>query len=748
MTHVDTPEEGRAAATHSKPESGTLFFATCPLGVADLLAAELRQCGAVRTRELRFGVEFAGELETAYRACLWSRTANRILLPLGRVDASTAARFYDGVKALDWSVHLGTQTTFAVDFTGASAGIIHTQFGALKTKDAIVDQFRALCGERPSIDVERPAVRVNVHAHRDQATISIDLSGESLHRRGYRARGVAAPLKENLAAALLLRSGWPAIAAEGGALIDPLCGSGTLLIEAAWIAARIAPGRRRDYFGFLGWKRHDGALWRRLLQEADALSTGTGAAQHPSTLIRGYDRDPGAIRAALENIGRAGLTGRVHVERRELQELGKENAATGLLICNPPYGERIGAADELQHLYGVLGSKLREHFVGWRAAVFTGNPPLARGIGLKATRSHTFFNGPIECRLLRFEVIPETFDTPETRVSEADKIAAARERPGAQMFANRLRKNLKTVGGWARKQDVQCYRLYDADMPEYSFAIDVYRNDATWVYVQEYAAPDTVDRDAARVRRRETLSVIPEVLAIPAAHIFMRVRRRQEGTSQYEKLASEREFHIVREGPYRFYVNFSDYLDTGLFLDHRLTRGRIGELAAGRSFLNLFAYTGTATVYAAGAGASSSTTVDMSGTYLDWAKRNLALNGLAAPVHGFVQADCIRWLNEQSVAGARRYDLIFIDPPTFSRSKRMAGDFDVQRDHVEMLRRAGQLLAPGGTLVFSNNYTRFKLDRGALNDFLIEDVSASTLPRDFARNPRIHCCFMLQRAAP
>jgi len=740
-----------------------LFFATCPQGVADLLAIELKEFGATRARELKSGVEFEGDLEVAYRACLWSRTANRILLTLATVEARTADDLYKGVKTIDWSEHIESIGTFAVDFLGASTGITHTQFGALKTKDAIVDQIRDKYGERPSIDVERPNVRVNVHAHRDQATISIDLSGESLHRRGYRARGVAAPLKENLAAAILLRSGWATIAAAGGGLVDPMCGSGTFVIEAALIAGDIAPGLMREYFGFLRWKKHDAALWLRVGQEADQrrakgkLATG---------VLRGYDQDANAIRAALENVTRAGLKGIVHIERRELSMLVSEHAQPGLVVTNPPYGERIGDQDALPELYALIGKALREQFLGWRAVVFTGNPPVARAIGIHAKRSHTLFNGTIECRLLRFEIQPEHFDLPELRPSRDDKLAEARQRPGAQMFANRLRKNAKKMSDWARKEKIECYRAYDADMPEYSFAIDVYGTEAKCVYVQEYEAPETIERSAASGRRLEALSVIPEVFDLSPDRIYVRMRRQQKGASQYEKVDHEHEFQVVQEGPYKFLVNFTDYLDTGLFLDHRLTRKRIGEMAKGKRFLNLFAYTGSASVYAAGGGASSTTTIDMSNTYTDWAKRNMAINQLADAEHNFVQADCLTWLFNQvdslsstkaqsSPWGARavvapnpqakQYDLIFVDPPTFSRSKRMEDNFEVQGDHVKLLLLVGQLLAPGGAIVFSNNYTRFKIDSFGLKEFQIEDITRATIPKDFERSPKIHQCFVLTR---
>lgn len=717
----------------------TQFFASCPPGVADLIAAELRNCGATQTREFKLGVQFEGSLEAAYRGCLWSRTASRVLLPLATFPAATQEDLYAGVSAIDWSEHVASGGTIAIDFGGSSSGITHTHFGALKTKDAIVDQFRARTGERPSIDVDRPDVRIDVRLDRDRATVSVDLSGESLHRRAYRARGVAAPLKETLAAAVLLRSGWPQIAQEGE-FVDPLCGSGTLVIEAALIALNIAPGSLRSHFGFIGWRGHDKALWQQLTEEARAQREANASRR---ITLRGYDHDPNAVRAAIENVERARLRGFVHIERRELAQLTRESSATtGLVATNPPYGERIGDQQHLESLYETLGQRLREHFEGWKAAVLTGNPPLAKAIGINARRSHTLFNGRIECRLLRFDVTPGDFRSRERPVRDQAEIRA---RPGAQMFANRLRKNLKSARDWAARESIDCFRIYDADMPEYAFAIDQYGDgaDNRWVVVQEYAPPKTIEPQAARQRRNEALAVIPHELGLPADRMFIRERRQQKEGAQYEKVAHEREFTTVREQPYRFAVNFTDYLDTGLFLDHRLTRRYIGELARGKRFLNLFAYTGTATVYAAGGGAASCTTIDMSRTYLEWAKRNLALNDLAGPQHGFVQADCLAWLAEQR-DNPRRWDLLFIDPPTHSRSKRMTEDFDVQRDHAQLLQLASALLAPGGIIVFSNNYTRFKLDRDALAGFEIEDISRKTLPQDFQRNPRIHTCFVLR----
>ena len=321
----------------------------------------------------------------------------------------------------------------------------------------------------------------------------------------------------------------------------------------------------------------------------------------------------------------------------------------------------------------------------------------------------------------------------------ADDPAPPSQPAGVEMFANRLRKNLRHLGKWARRESVTCYRVYDADLPEYALAIDLYEG---WAHVQEYAAPPTVDLGRAEDRLKEAMAAIPEVLAIPPGQVALKVRRRQKGLAQYERQGVTGELRVVHEGGLRFWVNLTDYLDTGVFLDHRPIRAMIRGLAHGGRFLNLFAYTGTATVYAAAGAAASTTTVDMSSVYLDWARRNMALNGFAeGPTHRFVRADCLAWL---ATPHPERYHLIFLDPPTFSNSKRMgARTFDVQRDHAALIRAAAGLLARGGVLLFSNNFRHFKMNRAALAGLMIEDVTAATIPQDFQRNPRIHTCWKI-----
>jgi 23S rRNA (guanine2445-N2)-methyltransferase / 23S rRNA (guanine2069-N7)-methyltransferase len=727
------------------------FFATAPLGIEGLLGQEFRDLGIPDVKEGRAGVAFGGGLNAAYAACLWSRLANRILMPIAQFPAATGEELYDGIRSVDWSLHMEPESTLAVDFAASRSAITHTLFGAQKVKDAIVDHFRSESGVRPSVDLARPDLRVNLYLDRDQATLSIDLSGDSLHKRGYRIEGGKAPLKENLAAAILLRAGWPEVAAAGGQLIDPMCGSGTLPIEAALMAADFAPGLLRPWFGFLGWRGHDAACWLDFVAEADRRSE-AGLKQLP--VIVGYDVDRRAVHTALGNLDRAGLRGAVHFERKSVEAV-RPQKAKGLLVVNPPYGERLGDEETLVPLYKMLGETLRTHFLGWKASVFTGNPELAFKVGIRAIKQYALYNGALECKLFNFDVAEGRFFTPHegeppTETERQQRLMFRKAKSvdlttgGAEMFTNRLRKNLKNLGRWVRQSETTCYRLYDADLPEYAVAVDLYQGEKLWVHVQEYEAPVTVDPVKAEARLIETLAGIPAVLEIPPDQVFLKVRRRQKGTSQYEKQSESGKFYEVEEGGLRFQVNFEDYLDTGLFLDHRLTRALIRERVRGKSFLNLFAYTGSATVFAASGGASSTTTVDMSRTYLDWAARNLALNGFQGDRHELIQADCIEWLQD-AVENNWRYDLIFLDPPTFSTSKRMKATLDIQRDHVDLIHDCLDLLTPEGVLVFSTNHRKFRLDATALADYRIEDISRKTLPKDFERNPRIHYAWLIQR---
>lgn len=712
------------------------LFATCARGVEHVLAEELRSLGASGVRPARAGVAFAGDLRTAYSACLWSRTASRVLMPIAQVPATSADEMNEGVLALAWEDHISPDGTLSVDFaTDPNPAFRNTMYGAVRVKDAIVDRLRERFGRRPSVDSTAPDVRVNVRVRSCKATVSLDLSGDALHRRGYREPGVQgeAPLKESLAAAVLLLGGWSEIAKSGGALLDPMCGSGTLLIEGAWIAGDVAPGLLRSYWGFSGWLGHDAEVWEALLAEADGRAEAGLAALPP---VIGSDVDPRAVELAVANVARAGLRGRVALETRDVAELTPpQDAAPGLLVTNPPYGERLGDSASAIDVYRTLGERLRTAFGGWRYAVLAGDDAHAVALGLVPASSVTLFNGAIPVRL---------------DLGLVEEAAVPDETSGALAFANRLRKNYRHLSKWAKREGAACWRVYDADLPDFSVAVDIYdcADGVRRVVVAEYEAPREIDPVAASIRLDQAVAAVSDVLGTPPAEVRLKVRRRQRGEAQYERLDTAGAFHEVREADARLLVNLDDYIDTGLFLDHRITRGRVAELARGGTLLNLFCYTGAVTVRAAVAGAVSSVSIDLSNTYIDWARRNLALNSLDFETHRLERADVLAYLEKTARPDGERFDVVFCDPPSFSTSKAMEGTLDVQRDHVALVTASAALLADGGTLVFSVNLRRFKLDTEAIAaaGLVVEDISAATVPPDFARNPRIHRCYLLRRA--
>ncbi|MBF0212598.1 MAG: bifunctional 23S rRNA (guanine(2069)-N(7))-methyltransferase RlmK/23S rRNA (guanine(2445)-N(2))-methyltransferase RlmL [Magnetococcales bacterium] len=726
------------------------LFVSSPRGMESLLADELRLAGARRVRPLTAGVSCEGDFAVVCRICLHSRVASRLLLPLARVPADDLDAFYQAVTALPWEDHLRSDGTLTVDFSGTNALMRHTRFGAMKVKDAVVDRFRDRSGERPSVRFERPDLRIHarLNEERNEVDLGIDLSGEALHRRGYRVNVGRAPLKENLAAAILLLAGWPEIARSGGRLLDPMCGSGTLLIEGAWIAGDVAPGLSRNHFGFTGWLGRDDGVWQGILAEArERARAGRGAIP----AIFGYDQDQQAIDAAMENIAGAAMTGRIQVERRGLEHLERPLGVPGLVAVNPPYGERQGDLARLESTYALLGNRLRTRLQGWQGAVFTSEPSLAAALRVRPRSTRTLYNGALPCRLLLLDPAespkperpPEPVEEPTQPLPDPGDPAA----PGAVMFANRLKKNRKRLDRWLKREAVSCYRLYDADMPEYAVALDVY---GPWIHLQEYRPPSGIDPAVARRRLGEVLAAIPVALGVPAERIHCKTRRRQsEGAGgQYRKMGEEGEFVTVEEGGLRFLVNFTDSLDVGLFLDHAPLRRMIREASGGRRFLNLFGYTGTASVYAASGGAVSTVTVDLSRNYLEWAGRNLALNGFSGLAHRLVRADCLEWLAEASRnAAGERFDLILLDPPTFSNSARMERPFDLQREHPALIGQAIRLLAPGGVLFFSNNSRRFRLDRESLPSGLeVRDITRETIGPDFQGHERIHNCWRLSWA--
>ncbi|HCH7895325.1 TPA: bifunctional 23S rRNA (guanine(2069)-N(7))-methyltransferase RlmK/23S rRNA (guanine(2445)-N(2))-methyltransferase RlmL [Raoultella ornithinolytica] len=698
------------------------LFASTARGLEELLKTELEALGAVDCQVVQGGVHFQGDTRLLYQSLMWSRLASRIMLPLGQCSVYSDLDLYLGVQAIPWTEIFTPDATFAVHFSGLNDEIRNSQYGALKVKDAIVDSFTRKNLPRPNVDRENPDLRINVWLNKETAHISLDLSGEGLHLRGYRDGTGMAPIKETLASAIVMRSGW----VPGTPLLDPMCGSGTLLIEAAMLATDRAPGLHRGHWGFNGWLQHDDAVWKEVKAEAQTRAR-KGLAAYESRFY-GSDVDARVIERARSNARRAGVGELITFEAKDVAQLSNPlpKGPYGTVISNPPYGERLESEPALIALHSLLGRTMKTQFGGWNLSLFSASPELLSCLQLRADKQFKAKNGPLDC-------VQKNYHLAENDGSGAVSLA--------EDFANRLRKNLKKYEKWARQEGIECYLLYDADLPEYNVAIDRY---GEWVVVQEYAPPKTVDAHKARQRLFDIIAATISVLGIAPNKLVLKTRERQKGKNQYQKMAEKGDFLEVQEYNARLWVNLTDYLDTGLFLDHRIARRMLGQMSKGKDFLNLFAYTGSASVHAGLGGARSTTTVDMSRTYLEWAERNLRLNGLTGRAHRLMQADVLGWLRESD----EQFDLIFIDPPTFSNSKRMEDAFDVQRDHLRLMTDLKRLLRKGGTIMFSNNKRGFRMDHDGLAQLGLkaQEITQKTLSQDFARNRQIHNCWLITAA--
>ncbi len=738
------------------------LFATCPLGFEHLLADELTALGLSQVRPLQGQVAFAGELRDAYRACLWSRLASRVVLVLARGGAANADELYQTVADVPWEEHLSPTVTYAIDAHGTNAELRNTKFVSLRARDAINDRMLARTGTRPQASTVQPDLRLVVRVSRERATVGIDLAGEPLFRRGYErqdGRRGPARLRADYAAGLLAAGGWGELCHEGGAtLLAPLAGSETLAVEAALMAADAAPGLLRMRWGFEGWRGHDGDAWAALRAEAQESMQAS-----PQVTLLLADTQLGAQTGVRKALRAAGL----QVEPRFATEL--DGTASGVLLAadlsQVREHEMAAKADALTQ----ISATLRQMPQGAPIEILTPDtvPDLVLGKPSSAIRTMA---GPQELTLRSYAA-----DAGRDRMSatlpsgeQVDTLVA-----GSAQFASRLAKVYKQRRKWARREDVSCYRVYDADLPDYAVAIELYEGSETpgrWLQVSEYAAPKSVDPTLAQARLLDVMAIAPRVLDVKARDVFVHVRTKARGGSQYADEAQPERHekarpgrgrpgkpalapgaHLVDEGGLTFEVNFSMRLDCGIFLDHRDTRAMLREMAKGtkgsKRFLNLFAYTGTATCYAADGGAKHTTTVDLSRPSLDWARRNMQRNGFAGPEHEFVQADVLAWVSEQRHT-KNRWDLVFCDVPTFSNSSRMRkASFDVQRDHAELLIGVSRLLTREGTCVFSCNLRNFKMDEAALAKagVQVEDITTQTIPEDFARNQRIHHCYLVRR---
>ena len=751
------------------------FFATCPKGFEKLLAQELEGLHIKKVRPLGGQVAFYGSLADAYRVCLWSRLTSRVILVLDRVGAATSDALYEDLSHIAWEDHIGPHATIAVSAHGTNDQLRNTNFIAVRTKDAIVDRLAAKRGSRPMVNTLAPDVTIVVRVSRNRATIGIDLAGEALFKRSLTGgRGPArefAPLRLDYAAALLYLQAQTAASASLFSPDAPLPallfpGAGALAQEAAGMALDVAPGILRARWGMTGWAGHDDDAWQDLLAEADERAE---KGQERQITLYAADPRPKAKEAVLYTLRAGGL--KADVQFLPASELLKHAEHFTGVVADLSWTKEEPTLQG--SAYATLGL-----FAGQASTLLTSDTNT--DTVLRATPSQTLSvyvgnsiatvrSYPAANAEDSIDGAAKTADAPANN-SEPSSVPAGPTVmvnnqpvsvlvPASDQFAARLTKVAKLRAKWARKNDVSCYRVYDADLPDYAVSIDIYKGatkPTTWLQISEYAASKEIDPDLAKRRLLDVLALAPRILGVPSSNVNLRTRTRAKGGSQYSDEGSaadnsRKEMLLIDEGGLLFEVNFASRLDCGIFLDHRDTRAEIRELmksaGAAKSFLNLFAYTGTATCYAADGGALHSTTVDLSKPSLEWAKRNMKRNGFDGEEHEFVQADVLSWITEMRHT-KNRWNVIFCDVPTFSNSSRMRqSSFDVQRDHAELIIGISRLLTRGGVAIFSCNLRTFKPDvekiqRAGVD---IEDITSETIPEDFSRNQKIHHAYKISR---
>ena len=708
-------------------------------GLEAVVSEEVRRLGGDIQKELAGTLIIEADEDALYRIALEMRTAQRLYLRLHSFRWKHEDDLYLEAQKVDWGLHLKASGRLRCEAYLHESAMQNSHFAALRLKDAIVDQFSDDQGRRPDVDRDDPDILVVLQARHQEAEILLDLGGGPLRSfpswQGQLHKGQS----WQHAAAMLSQAGWAEIYPHGGAGIFLIEEAWPLAAEALLEAIHLTPGLLRGEMGLPRWLGCNKPRWRKAWEEAEERHK--QALESWEQTIHAYGTSHAGVRGLRDFLRDLRLSPFLRPRFLEWPDLSSilephtDASIPGYFCAEFPAYEELHLAQAV-YRYASLGQALRRHIPGWNATIYTPQPDLGHRLSLRAhkTRRHAWQEAEYTALSI---TIPAHTDEEQSQDPAPTYVWQHHE--GAQMFANRLRKNLDGLKGWRKQQEVTCYRAYDAEMNEYNAAIDVYEDHAI---IQEYQAPSTVDARRAEQRLHDILLAAPDILDIPREHIYFKQRRKQKGANQYEKQAEEQDFTEVREGDLRFLVNLTDYLDTGLFLDHRTVRRWLHKEAQDKDFLNLFCYTGTATVHAAAGGARSTCSVDLSKTYLFWARENMKHNGFTRSNHRYIQADCLVWLEHAE----ETYDLIFLDPPTFSNSKRMEQTLDVQRDHIALLQHALRLLRPDGLLLFSTNKLDFQLDTDALQalDTTVEDVTKASIPRDFQRSPKIHQCWRIR----
>ncbi len=733
------------------------IIAACAFGLESVVVHELEAMG-FSPRVLSTGrVHFKGDAAAVARANLRLRAADRVLVRVGSFEARDFDALFERTRALPWERWIAPDAEFPVSGRSVRSGLSSVPACQRCVKKAIVERLREAHGVS-TLPETGGRVAVEVALLEDVASITIDASGDGLHKRGYRIAPGEAALKETLAAGLVLLSAWR----PSRPLVDPFCGSGTIAIEAALIGLNIAPGLLRS-FDAEDWEAIPASVWAAEREAARAAATGElGYAIHAA------DIDPRALDAARRAAKTAGVDRVIHFQQRAFEQLSSK-VEYGSIITNPPYGVRLGDPEEAERLHRSLPLVLRR-LPTWSFHILTARQDLERLVGQTATRRRKLFNSQIECTYFMFWGPRPPRDLPAKAAGEEPVDAVDAAEPGRAPagvavdapvpmpafgglrprdereladFRSCLEKNVRHLRRYPSR-GITCYRVYERDQVDVPLIIDLYEGRAHVAeYEREHSRSVAQQADWYDAVRR----IVAEVTG--ASRVVIKEKHRQRGLTQHEKIGEAGESFLVQEDGLRFEVNLDDYIDTGLFLDHRLTRAMVRDKADGARFLNLFCYTGAFTAYAAagrdGRGAASTTSVDLSNTYLEWAMRNLRHNGFLPGPHRLIRSDVLEFLREHPKG--EHYDLAVVDPPTFSNSKSTEEDWEVAVGHAEVLRLLRGLLSPGASVWFSTNYRRFHLDEAALAAAGYEwtEVSHRTVPPEY-RNRRIHRCWLLRPA--
>lgn len=700
-------------------------FVSCPKHLELLLKDELLNLGAEKAAEGLAGVHASATAEVWLQAVMWSRLANRIYLKIESAVCADQKGLYKAIAAIQWSALCKEiPKTLSIKFNGTNKELKNTHFSSQVTKDAICDQMNEAYGFRPKVVKSDGHLSVYARLKYKQLEIYQDITGHSLHQRGYRGTNTLAPLKENLAAAVLLRAGWPEAAANNHNLIDPMCGSGTLLTEGWQMACDMAPNLQLKSHALFSWHGFDSNLWTQMMIDAEKRCA-AGMENYKGQVI-GVDHHKDSITQANQNLDNLPHNKRISFQYQTLDKF-RIPPRNNLIVCNPPYGVRLqkNYLSSWIQLRDWLKTKVKDA----KAAILT--PDEAKGwlLGYRGANSYALLNGAIPIQLRLFDVKPDNqLDVPEGQLFA---LPAA-----AQMLANRLKKNKNNLNQWLEQNQIEAYRLYDADLPEYAVAIDCYQNH---VHIQEYQAPKTIDPKRAALHLHHVMLAVQSVIQPKAEKIYLKTRQIQKDNQQYDKFNDEEDRFVINEQGRKYLVDLEQYLDTGLFLDHRWLRNQVQAESKGKKVLNLFSYTGAISVAAAKGQAQSVTSVDTSKTYLKWAEDNFALNSLRSPHHKFVRADVMSYLSRSK----EQFDLIIADPPTFSNSHSRDEDWEVQKDHQKLIDACMEILSKTGVLYFSNNFKKFALDIDIKEKYSVKNITDKSFDPDFKQS-KIHHCYQIE----